>query len=569
MIFRFLKPFRILIIFTILLTFGQVMADLLLPNIMADIVNEGIAKGNTNLIIHKGIIMLAIALVGITCAISSGFLASRTSLGIGRNMRSAIFAHISKYSLEEFDKLGTASLITRTTNDVQQIQHTIFMVLRIMMRAPVMCIGAIFMAIQKDRPLSIILLIILPFVGALIFLIIRKAMPLFRKIQKKLDHLNLVLRENLIGIRVVRAFSRVNYEKHRFATANEDLSNTTTKVGRIMAILDPIMMLSMNLLSILIIWIASFQIDNGELMIGDMMAFIQYAMQIFMSLMMITMIFVMLPKAFVSAERINEVFNLQPTINEPENPVTEFERKGEICFKNVTFRYSNAENPCVNNVSFTAKKGETIAIIGGTGSGKTSLLNLIPRYYDIESGSISIDGIDIREMKQEDLRDKIGFVEQKATIFSGTINHNIRFGKQDATDNDIKHACKIAQADEFIELLPEKYNSEIAQGGTNLSGGQKQRLSIARAIVRKPEILIFDDAFSALDFKTDFRLRKALAEETKDSILIIVGQRIASIINADRILVMNNGSIVGEGTHTELLNSNEIYKEIVSSQLEE
>ncbi len=567
MLSRFLKPYTLPIIFVILLTFGQVMADLSLPNIMAVIVNEGIAKGNISLILHRGFIMLIIAVSGVVCSVTGGYFASRTALGFGRNLRSSLFAHISKYSLEEFDTLGTASLITRTTNDVQQVQQTTFLVLRMMMRAPVMCIGAVIMAVNKDKSLSLILLAMLPVIAGLIFLIMRKAIPLFREIQKKLDRLNLILRENLIGIRVVRAFSRVGYEKRRFSSANEDLSATTVVAGRIMAVLDPVMSFSMNFISILIIWIASFQIDKGDLMIGDMMAFIQYAMQIFMSLMMITMIFIILPKAYASMERIREVYDLQPAIKETENMVSMSDKINELSFKNVIFRYNQAENPCVNNISFTAKKGETIAIIGGTGSGKTSLLNLIPRYYDIESGSITINDVDIRQVKQTDLREKIGFAEQKASIFSGTIKHNIRLGKQDATDDEVIHACDIAQASEFVRQLSEQYDSEVAQGGTNLSGGQKQRLSIARAIVRKPDIFIFDDTFSALDFQTDARLRKALSGETKESIVIIVGQRVSSILNADKILVMDKGSIVGEGTHKELLETNSVYREIVSSQL--
>jgi ATP-binding cassette subfamily B protein len=442
------------------------------------------------------------------------------------------------------------------------------MILRKMMRAPVMCLGGIFMAIQKDQELSLILLGILPVIFLIILLVSRRAIPLFKTIQKKIDQLNLVLRENLIGIRIIRAFGRVGYEKKRFASANAELTNTSVKVNRIMAILNPVMMLSMNLLSIGIIWFASFRIDAGSLQIGDMMAFIQYAMQIFMSLMMLTMMFVMLPRALASAERIQEVLSVEPEVVDPKKPITTTEKKG-IVFNNVTFRYKKAENPSVCNISFTANRGETVAIIGGTGSGKSTLLNLLLRAYDVVEGEVLVDGVDVRKLSQKDLRDKIGYVPQHAVLFSGTINDNIRIGKQNATQDEIYHACEVAQASEFIEQLPDKYESYVAQGGTNFSGGQKQRLSIARAIVRKPEIYVFDDSFSALDFNTDAKLRAALKDEVKEAIVIIIAQRVSSIMSADKILVMDNGRIIGSGTHQELFQTNAVYKEIVLSQLSE
>jgi ABC-type multidrug transport system, ATPase and permease components len=564
----YIKPFRFTILIIVFLTLGQVIADLLLPNYMADIVDHGIALGNTRIILNRGAIMLAIALIGIVCAVSAGYYASRTALGVARDLRKSLFNHITQYSLDEFDQLGTSSLITRTTNDVQQIQQTTFLVLRMMMRAPVMCIGAAIMAIRKDGELSLLLLAFLPFIGGIIYFIMVKAVPLFRVVQKKIDQLNLVLRENLIGIRIIRAFSRLGFEKKRFRSANEDLTDTSIKANRLMAILNPSMVFCMNVLSVAIVWFASFRIDNGDLMIGDMMAFIQYTMQIFMSITMITMLFVMLPRAFASAERIRKVFSLRADMEDPANPISPNEKKqGLVTFRNVTFRYHHAENPAVDRVSFSACSGETLAIIGGTGSGKTSLINLILRYYDVESGSIEIDGVDVRDMKQETLRDLIGLVPQKITVFSGTINENIRMGKQNAAQEEIIHACKVAQADEFVETLPRKYETPIAQGGTNLSGGQKQRLSIARGVVRKPQIYIFDDSFSALDFKTEAKVRAALGKETKNATVIMVSQRIASIRNADKILVMDNGKLVGKGTHHELLKSNKIYQEIAASQL--
>lgn len=586
----FIKPFWVTILFIVVLNFGQVIADLFLPNFMADIVDHGIAQGDTPFIFNSGLKMLVVALAGIACAVSAGYFSSRVALGMSRNLRRALFSHVANFSLAEFDHIGTSSLITRTTNDIQQIQQTTFMLLRMMMRAPLMCIGGILMAVRKDGELSLLLLIFLPAMVGLIFLIMKRAIPLFRAMQQKIDQLNLVLRETLVGIRVIRAFSRIGFEKKKFATANDDLTNTSIRANRMMAILHPSMNFCMNLLTIVIVYIASFRIDNGNLMVGDMMAFIQYAMQIFMSMMMITMLFVMLPRAFASAERIREVFDLHSDIKDPETNTSltggsdtdkssvdikepginsSFTSKGSLRFNHVSFRFQHAENCVVHDVSFSAHPGETIAIIGGTGAGKTTLLNLIPRYYDVEKGSIEIDGVDIRHMKQADLRDLIGLVPQKITLFSGTINENIRIGKQNATEQEIAHACRIAQADEFIEHLPQQYETEIAQGGTNLSGGQKQRVSIARAIVRKPQIYLFDDSFSALDFKTDAKVREALNKETRHATVIIVAQRVSSIIHADKILVMENGRIVGEGTHSELLKDNEIYREIAASQLSE
>jgi len=536
---------------------------------MAHIVNEGITKHNIPLILRMGGIMLIIALGGISCAISAGFLASRIALGVGKNIRNAVFSKVIHFSLPDFNRIGTSSLITRTTNDVMQIQNVTFMMLRMLLRSPLMCIGAVIMAIQKDKGLSILLLSILPVVILVILLVNKKAMVLFRSIQKKIDKINLVLRENLVGIRIIRAFSRVGYEKRRFEEANSDLATTATKVGRLMAVLDPIMIISMNGLSIAAIWFASFRIDAGTLEIGDMLAFIQYATQILMSLMMATMMFILLPRAFVSAERISQVLTTESEIADPENPKNVSGKKIQLTFRQVVFRYEHAENPAVNNVSFSAQSGETIAVIGGTGSGKSALVSLILRYYDVESGEILLNGINIRSMTQEELRSRIGYVPQSSILFSGTIESNIRMGNPDATDEEIRHACEIAQASSFIEQMPENYQSPVSQGGTNLSGGQKQRLSIARALVGEKGIYIFDDSFSALDFKTDSQLRAALKNETGDAIVIIVAQRVSSILNADRILVMDKGVVTAAGSHSELLKSSPLYREIVLSQLSE
>ncbi|MDR0427431.1 MAG: ABC transporter ATP-binding protein/permease [Dysgonamonadaceae bacterium] len=559
---EFFKPFFGTVFIIVILTFGQVIADLLLPDYMAKIVDDGIAKGNFPFIVRSGLIMLGIAFVGIICAISAGYFASRIALKVSCNMRESLFRHSLNFSLSEFEQIGTSSLITRTTQDVQQIQQTTFIVLRMMMRAPLMCVGGIIMAARKDDDLSMMYLISLPLMFGLVYFIMLKAIPLFRSVQRKIDQLNLVLRETLVGIRIIRAFSRIGFEKKKFASANDDLTETSIQANRMMAILNPAMNFCMNLLTIAIIYFASFRIDKGSLMVGDMMAFIQYTTQIFMSLMMISMLFVMLPRAFASAERIRAVFDLKEEITDSEDSVIDWKRKGIIRFKNVG-------NGVVQNISFSVNPGENVAIIGGTGAGKTTLLNLILRYYEVKKGQIEIDGIDIRKMKQSDLRDMIGLVPQKVTVFSGTINENIRMGKENASSDEIIEACKIAQADEFIENLPQKYDTKVAQGGTNISGGQKQRLSIARAVVKKPQIYLFDDSFSALDFQTEAKVREALKKETQNATVIIVAQRISSIINADKILVMDNGKIVGEGTHNELLKTNNIYREIAASQLSE
>lgn len=566
-IIKYLKSFSLPISLIVLLTFGQAIADLSLPNFMARIVDEGIAKQNSAFILHSGGIMLLVSLAGITCAVTAGYLASRVALGLGKNLRNKLFGHVTGYSLAEFDRFGTSSLITRTTNDVQQIQNTTFMMLRMMLRAPLMCIGGIIMAVGKDGSLALILLAILPVIITVILVVSRKAIPIFRLMQKRLDQLNLVLRESLVGIRIIRAFSRVGYERRRFGRANNDLTQVSIRVNRLMAIMNPSITLSMNLMSIAIVWLAAFRIDRGDLMIGDMMAFLQYAMQIFMALMMLTMMFIMLPRALASAERVNEVFSARNAVADPQTPVVPAERKGVLKLENVTFRYDSAQNPAVDHVSFEVREGETIAVIGGTGSGKSTLINLILRFYDVESGSISVDGTDIRLQTQEELRSRIGLVSQKSVLFAGDIYHNIRMGKPDATDEEVHHACEVAQASDFIHRMPDGYRSHISRGGTNLSGGQKQRLSIARAIVRKPELYLFDDSFSALDYKTDAQLQTALKKETRLATVLIVAQRVASIRYADRILVMDKGAVVGTGTHRELMQSNAIYREIVLSQL--
>lgn len=568
-LFRYLKPFRMPIVFVLLLVFFQSLSDLYLPNLMSKIVDTGIVQGDVPYIWRVGLIMLVVALIGTACMIGASYLSAKVATGYGKQLRTRVFNHVQHFSLQEFDEVGTASLITRTTNDITQVQQVLVMILRMMVMAPIMCIGGIIMALQKDAELTLILLVIIPLLALAVFLVARKGIPLFKAMQKKLDKLNLVLRENLIGIRVIRSFNRVEDEKERFQAANKDLTDTAVRVNRIMASLMPIMMFAMNFATISIVFFGAKQINAGELQVGDMMAFIQYAMQIMFSLIMVSMMFVMIPRASASAARINEVLDMSPVIVDQAEVKATKGLRGLVEFDRVTFSYPGAEEPALSDITFTARPGETTAIIGGTGAGKSTLLNLIPRFYDISKGSIKVDGIDIRDMAQDQLREKIGLVPQKAVLFTGTIRDNIRYGKEDATEEEIVHAASIAQATDFITSMKDGFDSPIAQGGTNVSGGQKQRLSIARALIRRPEIYIFDDSFSALDFKTDANLRKALKSETTEATVIIVAQRVSTVMDADQIIVMDEGRIAAVGTHQQLLESSEVYREIVSSQLSE
>ncbi|MBC2581470.1 ABC transporter ATP-binding protein [Clostridium sp. DJ247] len=568
-LFRYLKPYTMTIVAILLLFFIQSIAELYLPTLMSDIVDTGIVKGDINYIMRIGGFMLLVAAGSATCTIAASILSSKVATKFSRDIRGKVFSKTESFSLHEFDKIGTASMITRTTNDINQVQQVTVMIGRMMISAPMMCIGGIIMAVSKDAELSLVLVIVIPILAGAIFAVARKGIPFFKLMQVKLDRLNLVLRENLTGIRVVRAFNRIEEEKSRFLDANNDLTDNAIKVNKIMAALMPIMMIVMNLTTVAIVWIGGIRIDNGNMQVGDMMAFIQYAMQIMFSLIMVSIMFVMIPRAEASAVRINEVLDMEAEINDPKEFKEANMEKGYVEFKNVTFSYPSAEQPAINNISFSAKPGEVTAIIGGTGSGKSTLISLIPRFYDVDKGSILVDGVDVREMSQERLRQKIGFVPQKAVLFTGTISENIKYGKEDATDEEIKHAAEISQSIDFVSNMKEGFNSIIAQGGNNVSGGQKQRLSIARALVRKPQVYIFDDSFSALDFKTDAKLRKALKSETKNSTMIIVAQRVSTVMDADRIIVLDEGRIVGIGNHKELLENCDIYSEIVSSQLSE
>jgi len=567
---RYMKPYTIPVCAVVVLVFFQSMADLYLPTLMADIVNIGITNGDVSYIMQVGGRMLLVALGGSACAVTAAYLASHASMGFGEILRRKIFTHVLKFSLHEFDVLGTPSLVTRNTNDVTQLQMVILIIMRMIIRAPIMSIGGIIMAVSKDRDLAWIIIVVIPILAATISVVALKGFPLFRAIQKKVDRINLILRERLTGIRVIRAFNRIDDEKSRFQDANIDLTRTLIQVNRLMAVVMPILMLVMNLTTVSIIWFGSIRIDRGTTNVGNMMAFLQYAMQILFALLMAALLLIMVPRAQASAERINEVLDTKPGMKDPQHPrETEAHTRGNIEFRHVTFRYPGAERPALSDVTFSASPGEVTAIIGSTGSGKSTLIHLIPRFYDVVSGSILIDGLDIRELSQETLRAKIGLVPQQAVLFAGTIAENIRYGKEEATDQDMFQAAEIAQASEFISEMKDGFDAVVSQGGTNVSGGQKQRISIARAVVRRPEIYLFDDCFSALDFKTDARLRAALRRQTLDSTVLIVGQRVATIMDADRIIVLEEGRIAGMGTHRQLYESCQVYREIVASQLSE
>ena len=565
-----LWPYRKAIAFTLVLVFFQCMGDLFLPTLMADIVNNGISTGDTDYILGTGAVMLLVALGGSACAIGSSFLSSRTAMGFGKNLRSGIFTRVSYFSLAEFDKIGTPSLITRSTNDVVQMQHVIMMIQRALVSAPITAAGGMILALRMDMTLSWIIIAVIPVLGIFIGVVALKGFPLFQSIQKKIDRLNLILRENLTGIRVIRAFDRGTYEKKRFDEANLDLMTVSVKVNRIFAMLMPAMMLVMNLTMVAILAFGSRRIGSGLSNVGNMMAFLSYAMQILFAFLMASMLFIMLPRAQASAERINEVLDLPVDLTDPADPVdAKAQMRGHVEFRHVTFSYPGAETPALRDISFSAKPGETTAIIGSTGSGKSTLVSLIPRFYDTVEGEILVDGVDVRHMTQKNLRSRIGYVPQKTVLFSGTVALNIRYGNEGASDGEMRKAAETAQALEFISTMEKGFDSPVSQGGTNVSGGQKQRLAIARALVGKPGIYLFDDSFSALDFKTDSLLRAALHKETADATVIIVGQRVATIRGADRIIVLDEGAIAGMGTHRELYDSCPVYREIVLSQLTE
>ncbi len=568
-LYRFLSPFRLSLFAILVLVFLQSLSNLYLPTLMSDIVDTGILHDDVHYIMRIGAAMLGVAAGGTVCSVAASFLSARTSMAFGQILRSKIFRRVESFSLHEIDKFGTATLITRSTNDVTQVQMVTLIMMRLMLGAPMMCIGGIIMAVSLDRPLTLVLAVSVPVLIVFITLIARKSMPLFKLMQIKIDKLSLVLREQLIGIRVIRAFNRVEQEQKRFAGANDDLMDNAIRVNRIMAYMMPALMLIMNFTALAVIWFGAVRINDGDMEVGSLMAFIQYAMQIMFAFLMFSFMFVMVPRGAASAARINEVLDTVPEINDPTEPVKAEKEHGFVEFDDVTFSYPGAEQPALSHISFSAEPGEITAIVGSTGSGKSTLVNLIPRFYDVDSGRVLVDGVDVRQMSQSYLRHKIGFVPQKAVLFSGTIEGNVRYGSPAASESDVMRAVQVAQARDFVLSMEGGLEATIAQGGTNVSGGQKQRISIARALARLPEIYVFDDSFSALDFKTDARLRAALKKEISNSTVLIVAQRVATVIDADRIIVLEDGGVAGIGTHRELLTGCEVYREIVSSQLSE
>lgn len=563
-----LSVYKWLIVAIFGLVFIQSISELFLPTLMADMIDKGVIPGNLALIWKVGGIMLAVTGVSVTAAVAVSYYSSKAAMGLGRDIRGKVFKHVENFSLQDFDEVGTASLITRTTNDINQIQQVVIMMLRMVLSAPIMFIGGLIMALSKDVKLSLVIVAAMPVLVGAIVLVFRKGMPLFKTVQKRIDRLNLVLRENLTGIRVIRAFNREKDEQERLGQASEQLKDVSIRVNRLMAFLMPTMMLVMNLTIVGVIWFGGVRIDSGGMEIGDLMAYIQYVTMIMMSLVMASMMFIMIPRAAVSANRINDVLAMSPTELIEGNKKAD-KAPGTVSFENVSFYYPGADEPALSDISFHAGRGQVTAIIGGTGAGKTTLINLLPRFYDVTSGVIRINGVDIQEMTEEEARSKIGLVPQQALLFSGTIAENLRIGKKEASQEEIAHAIQVSQAEPFVTEMRDGYESLISQGGTNLSGGQKQRLSIARALIRKPDIYIFDDSFSALDYKTDAALRKALKEETKDATMIVVAQRVSTVIDADQIIVLDQGKVAGIGTHEQLYAENKVYKEIVESQLSE
>ena len=549
----------------------QVLADLYLPTLTSNIIDKGVAQGDVDYIWHTGFVMIGFSLISILAAIANTFFATRESQKLGKQLRTDVYKKSESLTKDAFDKYGTASLITITTNDVTQIQMVTQMFLRMMINAPITLIGASILAYQKDHQLTKIFLVVIPVMIILIGGIMYFAVPLFKSMQKKTDRLNLVFREGLTGVRVIRAFDKTRFEENRFDLANKDYTNTAIKVNTIVALMMPMMTLIMSGTNVAITWFGGHYIADMTLEVGNLIAFMTYAMQILISFMMLSAIFIMVPRAQASADRINEVLDEKIGIHDPENPKTvSFAGKNAtLAFNHVNYRYHGAEKLALEDIDFQAKSGEIVAIIGGTGSGKTTLVNLIPRLYDIESGSIQINGTDISDMTQYNLRELMGFVPQKAVLFSGTIRDNMQYGKPDATDEMIWKALEIAQAKDFVSEMEDGLDSHVEQGGGNFSGGQRQRLAIARALVKTADIYVFDDSFSALDFKTDANLRQALKTNMKESITVLVAQRVSTVMDADMILVLDEGKLVGKGTHEELLATNETYQEIVHSQLRE
>jgi ATP-binding cassette subfamily B protein len=562
-----LTPYWRQITLVIALLFVQTITNLYLPTLNADLINNGVVKGDTHYIVVTGAFMLGVTLVLVIATIIAVYWGSKTAMAFGRDVRGALFRKVENFSQAELNHFGTPSLITRSTNDVQQVQMVVLMILNLTLAAPIMAIGGIIMALRLDVPLSSVILVAVPVMGVFIGLVVSRAMPLFRSMQKKIDRVNQVTREALSGVRVIRAFDRVGYEEQRFEAANADLTGTTLSVMRLFAVMMPALTLILNLSTVAIIWFGSTQVANHGMPIGDLTAFLTYILLILMSVLMATFMFVLVPRASASAERIQQVLNADISVNDPETPVADAPARGHVEFKDVEFRYPGAQDPVLSHISFASGPGEVTAIVGSTGSGKSTLINLIPRFYDVTGGSVVVDGVDVREMALQDLWHRIGLVPQKAFLFSGTVADNLRYGDEEASDAELWHFLETAQGTDFVNEMPEGLEAPVDQGGANVSGGQRQRLAIARALAKKARIQIFDDSFSALDFTTDARLRAALKKETADATVIIVAQRVGTVMHADQIIVLEAGTIAGKGTHGELLKTNATYREIVESQL--
>ncbi|PFG33365.1 ABC transporter ATP-binding protein [Sanguibacter antarcticus] len=562
-----LAPYRQALVLVLVLQLVQTIASLYLPSLNADIIDNGVTQGDTSYIVRIGVIMLVVSLGQVLCAVVAVYFGARAAMGFGRDVRGALFTRVQAFSGQEVGVFGAPTLITRTTNDVQQVQMVVMLGLTIMVMAPIMLVGGVVMALRQDVGLSGLLIVIVPVLGVTIAVILSRMIPYFRAMQKRIDRINSVLREQISGIRVIRAFVRERHEQERFAVANTELFETSLRVGKLMALMFPVVMLIMNLSSVSVMWFGASRIDSGEMQIGSLTAYLSYIMYILMAVMMSTMIFMMVPRAAVSAERIGEVLATEASVVEPLAPRSMSEGRGRVEFAGVEFRYPGAEQPVLGDLTFTAEPGETTAIIGSTGSGKTTLINLVPRLFDVTGGSVTIDGIDVREAAGQDLWSRIGMIPQKPYLFSGTVASNLAYGLEGATEEQMWAALEVAQARDFVEALPDGLESEVSQGGTNLSGGQRQRLAIARAVIRDPKIYLFDDSFSALDYTTDAALRRALAPIARRSTMIIVAQRVATIRQAEKIIVLDNGRIVGQGTHPDLLATCQTYQEIVYSQL--